>query len=147
MTKQEQIEAMAKEFEDINVYQDNECCKCKKYEYNECEDECFTKKSAEYFYNLGYRIVPDDAVVLTKVEYESLRQSLTQTTNRECELADRARALLHECDVLKVDLEKARKETAKEILNRINEYNLDYNWDLKEEFKKLCKDYDVEVEE
>lgn len=41
----------------------------------------------------------------------------------------------------------ARKETAKEILNRINEYNLDYNWDLKVEFIKLCKDYDVEVEE
>ena len=43
--------------------------------------------------------------------------------------------------------EKARNETAKEILNRINEYNLDYNWDLKVEFIKLCKDYDVEVED
>lgn len=41
----------------------------------------------------------------------------------------------------------ARKETAKEILNRINEYNLDYNWDLKVEFIKLCEDYGVEVED
>lgn len=48
---------------------------------------------------------------------------------------------------LKTQLEQQRKETAKKILNRINEYNLNYNWDLKEEFIKLCKDYDVEVED
>ena len=43
--------------------------------------------------------------------------------------------------------EEVRKETAREILSRINEYSLDYNYDLKKEFEKLCKDYGVEVEE
>lgn len=77
--------------------------------------------AAEALYNAGYRKeVPEDVVVLTREEYESLRQSLAQTTNRECELADRARALLHECDVLKIDLEKARKGTAKEILQVVS---------------------------
>lgn len=44
-------------------------------------------------------------------------------------------------------VEKAKRETAMEILNRINEYYLDYNYDLKKEFEKLCKEYGVEVEE
>lgn len=117
MTKQEQINKMTKLISDawlvdldgytIDVY--------------EVLDEVDIKGIAREPYGKGCRIVPDDAVVLTKEEYESLRQSLTQTTNRECELADRARALLHECDVLKVDLEKARKETAREFAEKIKE--------------------------
>lgn len=50
-------------------------------------------------------------------------------------------------NLIEMAREIERKETAKKILNRINKYNLDYNWDLKEEFKKLCKDYGVEVED
>ena len=69
-----------------------------------------------------YLKVPEGTVVLTREEYESLRQNLAQTTNRECELADRARALLHECDVLKIDLENVRKETAKEFAEKLKNY-------------------------
>ena len=111
--QQQQIEEMAN------------CSPC--YErYGKCpikdKTNCNRWTRAVNQYEQGYRKIPEDAVVLTKVEYESLRQSLTQTTNRECELADRARALLHECDVLKIDLEKARKKTAKEILDYFDRY-------------------------
>ena len=95
-------------------------------------------------YNEGYRKIPKDAVVLTKVEYESLIQSLTQTTVRECELADRARALLHECDVLKIDLDKARKKTAKEILQAVDRES---NGQTISITNYLRKKYAVEVEE
>ena len=67
-------------------------------------------------------------------------------TREECD----SKVILDEDHFLRVlDNERAqsRKDTAKEILNRINEYNLDYNWDLKEEFIKLCEDYGVEVKE
>ncbi len=88
--------------------------------------------------------LPEGAVVLTKFEYESLRQSLVQTTNRECELADRARALLHECDVLKIDLEQAHKETAREILNTVDNES---NGQTMSVMNYLRKKYGVEVEE
>lgn len=50
-------------------------------------------------------------------------------------------------ELLEKVAEKQKKETATEILNRINEYYLDYNYDLKKEFEKLCKEYGVEVEQ
>ena len=117
-TKQEQIAEMAVIgcVRNPQAHTTEECLKC------EFSDGCCNAyRHAEALYNAGYRKLPEDAVVLTKEEYESLKQSLTQTTNRECELADRARALLHECDVLKIDLEKARKETAKEFAEKIKE--------------------------
>ena len=105
MTRQEQI----KEIKQVLI---KTCKRCRS-----SEEDYMQSKYAEALCNARYRKLPEDAIVLTKEEYKSLRQSLTQTTNRECELADRARALLHECDVLKIDLEKTRKETAREILD------------------------------
>ena len=49
------------------------------YTIDVCEvlDEADIEGIARELYGKGCRIVPDDAVVLTKEEYESLRQSLT----------------------------------------------------------------------
>lgn len=93
-------EEMAKEFEDINVYKDNECCKCKKYEYGECEDECFAKKSAEYFYNLGYRKIPENAVVLTNDEFWALSNKFSKKELDE---------------IVEFHKKKTRKETAEKF--------------------------------
>lgn len=43
------------------------------------------------------------------------------------------------------DREEVKKETAHDILGRINKYYLNYNYDLKREFEKLCKDYGVDL--
>lgn len=128
MTKQEQIEAMAKEFEDINVYQDNECCKCKKYEYNECEDECFAKKSAEYFYNLGYRKIPEATLILLVREFnQPLDEKMIEYfVNHNQEI---------------------RKATAKEILNYFDKYAGTGEKLIGNMISKQRKKYGIEVEE
>lgn len=145
MDKEQQIE----EIKQVLI---KTCKRCRPF-----EEDYMQSKYAESLYNAGYRKIPEDAVVLTKVEYESLRQSLTQTTVRECELADRARALLHECDILKIDLEKARKDTAKAILNvlyfnlqnsvkgHIAKSNVYYN--VMDRIQEIAKNYGVEAEE
>ena len=127
MTKQEQIEEMAKEFEDIAVYQDNECCKCKKYEYNECEDECFTKKSAEYFYNLGYRKIPEATVLLIGKHNQPLDEETIEY------FVD------HNQEV--------RKETAKEILDYFDRYAGTGEKLIGNIISEQRKKYGIEVEE
>lgn len=94
-------------------------------------------KVARAIVNLGYRKVDKDSIILTKEELvKTMESGYVYDTTRG-----------NKINIIEMAREIERKETAKEILNRINEYNLDYNWDLKEEFKKLCKDYDIEVEE
>lgn len=127
MTNQEHIEQMAKLIANTWLVDLEGHTK----DVSEVLDEADIKGIAREFYGKGCRIIPEDAVVLTKEECE--HKVILDEDHFE-------RALNYE-------REKVRKETAKEILNRINEYNLDYNWDLKEEFIKLCKDYGVEVDE
>ena len=80
-------------------------------------------------------------------EYEMLANQYKALEIKYSNLSDNYRLCKDANETLKQNVITTRKETAEEILNRINEYNLNYNWDLKEEFIKLCKDYDVEVEE
>lgn len=41
---------------------------------------------------------------------------------------------------------RKQSDTAREILKRITNYSLDYNYDLKLEVQKIAEDYGVEVE-
>ena len=128
-TKQEQIAEMAVIgcVRNPQAHTTEECLKC------EFSDGCCNAyRHAEALYNTGYRKT-----------FTSDLASDTQKAFKE----GYSKGVDYGIEFGKVLLYKTRKETAKEILNRINEYNLDYNWDLKEEFKKLCKDYDIEVEE
>ena len=50
-------------------------------------------------------------------------------------------------ELLEKVAEKAAKQTAHDILSRLNECYLDYNYDLKREFEKLCRDYGVDLED
>lgn len=94
-------------------------------------------KVARAIVDLGYRKVDKNSIILTKEELvKTMESGYVYDTTRG-----------NKINLIEMAREIERKETAKEILNRINEYNLNYNWDLKEEFKKLCKDYDVEVED
>lgn len=123
MTKQEQINKIAEEL----------------LAYQPLIDIPFEQfyKVARAIVDLGYRKVDKDSIISTKEELVKTMESgyvYDTTRGNKINLIEMARKI-------------ERKETAKEILNKINEYNLNYNWDLKEEFKKLCKDYDVEVED
>lgn len=80
-------------------------------------------------------------------EYKMLANQYKNLEIKYSNLSDNYKLCRDANETLKQNVVTIRKETAEEILNRINEYNLNYNWDLKEEFKKLCKDYDVEVED
>ena len=91
--------------------------------------------------------LPEDSVVLSREEYEMLINQYKNLEIKYSNLSDNYRLCKDANEVLKYNVVTTRKETAKEILNRINEYNLDYNWDLKVEFIKLCEDYGVEVED
>ena len=123
MTKQEQINKIA---EELLAYQPLIDIPFKQF-----------YKVARAIVDLGYRKVDKDSVILTKEELVKTMESgyvYNTTRGNKINLIEMARKI-------------ERKETAKEILNKINEYNLNYNWDLKEEFIKLCKDYSVEVDE
>ena len=123
MTKQEQINKIAEEL----------------LAYQPLIDIPFEQfyKVARAIVDLEYRKVDKDSVILTKEELvKTMESGYVYDTTRG-----------NKINLIEMAREIERKETAKEILNRINEYNLDYNWDLKEEFKKLCKDYDVKVED
>ncbi len=129
MTEREQIAEMAVIgcVRNPQAHTTEECLKC-----DFKQGMCNAYRHAETLYNAGYRKT-----------FTSDLASDTQKAFKD----GYSKGVDYGIEFGKVLLYKTRKETAKEILNRINEYNLDYNWDLKEEFKKLCKDYDVEVED
>lgn len=81
---------------------------------NDCDDhcgspcteyciECIIKK----FYDNGYRKIPDGAVVLTKEEYDEIKNALEVSKAYMVKEAYRT--------------EQTRKETAREILKKANE--------------------------
>lgn len=133
MTKQEQIEEMA------NYY----CEYCKKQTGEKfCEHiddkSCNIFFEAELFYNAGYRKIPEDSVVLSREEYKRLLDN----------------AIRVDMEYLDHELAKTRKETAKEILQRL--YDKCYEVQgLREGYAHiipldiliLAKEYGVEVEE
>ena len=80
--------------------------------------------SAETLYNAGYRKIPENAVVLTKEEYIDLSRNYVTE-----------------------QIEKARKETAKEILSRIKLYATDSKADLVVLIDEIAEANGVEVEE
>ena len=145
MKKQKQIEEIER---DIKKALEFDCSKskCKTCKHKN-EDNCEIPLITDYLIEQGYQKLPKDSVVLTKEEYEVLANQYKTLEIKYSNLSDNYRLCKDANETLKRNAIAIRKETAREILNRINEYNLDYNWDLKEEFKKLCKDYGVEVED
>ena len=79
------------------------------YSGNKCYDNCALYLKAKELYKAGYRKVPEGAVVLSKEEYERLKQEETYRL-----LYGRSWTAKR-----KDDYEEARKETAKEILGKL----------------------------
>lgn len=96
------MEKQIEEMLDIMV----QCEQCSKYNYYTCSgcvhrDE--NRAYAKLLYEQGYRKIPQDAVVLTKKEYGAI--NLEKAT-----------------DMLRAIQDQARKETAKEVLQRFYAY-------------------------
>ena len=166
MTKQEQIEEMAKIVDEMyNVY-------------TTTADDI-----ADGLYNTGYRKVDKDSVVLTRVDYEMLKSlydtqkgaimtssigdlpltigglrkavdEITRLNRVETELQELNAKYYNEAKDLRRELKQARKETAKEIMQCL--YDKCYEiQNLREcvahitplDILQLAKHYDVEVEE
>lgn len=108
MTKQEQIEEMAKKmYTSVFCEPTCECCKHKK--------SCIRYRYAERLYNAGYRKLPEDSVVLKIKELED-------TCNKCHWVTDYKILKYHEEEVIKLceqEVKQARKEIAKEIISFI----------------------------
>ena len=125
--KEKQIKEMAKTMTGCNKTCDECYSEYEKLFGKQKDAQCICITEATTLYNAGYRKLPEDSVVLTREEYnEFLRQG----------------AMI---DFLKDCIQQARKETAREILNKIYHLSKGYYIDDEEEYiemiKKLAKQY------
>ena len=133
MIKKDQIEKMAKDYYGYSIDSEVDC-----------------KFVAEEMYNKGHRKLPEDGVVLSREEYEKLRETISDLRYDKFDLKneisekDNKIALLEETiDCIKFNVGFTREETAREILQTL--YNYPHEWhEMK--IKELAKEYGVEVE-
>ena len=126
MNEKEMIEEMARDFLEIDVYDNDKCKGCTRYICNDsCDNDCFAKLCAKYFYNLHYRKIPEGAVVLTREEYKAINM-------------DRA------VDMLREIQKQIRKETAEKIINWFRKHSVCIP--SAEEINEFAKQFGVEVE-
>lgn len=129
MTEKEMIEEMAKILDECCNYYDengnhlgNKCRSCE--HWCDTNNLCcsYNKKEAEALYNAGYRKIPEGWVVLTSEQYSNY---LILQTNEEW-LKNKATELQADNERLYKNLgkfkESVRKETAKEIFEKVLSY-------------------------
>lgn len=131
-------------------------CNEKSMDYCDTVDDC-DKCLAIDLYNAGYRKLPENAVVLTIEEYKMVLETQKHLEKKYSDMRDELNLCKNENEIikqnyiqLKQDNDQARKETAREILKKGNEY-------LMQSTDKACAfacflgimehDYGVEVEE
>ena len=99
----------------FGVLQDCDKKYCDLYDCYEC--------CAEKLYNVGYRKIDKDSVVLSKEEYENLVNSFNYVS-RELITAERIQFkpyFIAEDRICELKVNQARKETAEKIVNRLIE--------------------------
>ena len=127
--KENQIEEMAK----VLCINDNfQCNTCPSME------KCFNYSHAKKLYNAGYQKLPEDTVVLSREEYEELKQSKKDKQLAYFGWED----ALNSLKGLNADLKQISKKTAEKIYK---EYLCDIlSLKAKEEF---AKQFGVEIKE
>lgn len=166
MTKQEQIEKMTKERNEIK-------------DIMKLLDKCvslnpmYKSEVASVLYGNNYRKLPEDSVVLSREEYEMLKSlydtqkgaimtssigdlpltveglrkavdEITRLNRVETELQELNAKYYNEAKDLRRELKQTRKETAKAILNVLY-FNLQNS--VMGRIQEIAKNYGVEVEE
>lgn len=145
MTKQEQIEEMAVIgcIRNPQAHTAEECAKC-----DFKQGQCNAYRHAEKLYNAGYRKIQDGTVVLSREEYEMLKSlydtqkgaimtssigdlpltveglrkavdEITRLNRVETELQELNAKYYNEAKDLRRELKQTRKETAKEIFQKV----------------------------
>ena len=145
MTRQEQIEEMAVIgcVRNPQAHTAEECAKC-----DFKQGQCNAYRHAEKLYNAGYRKIQDGTVVLSREEYEMLKSlydtqkgaimtssigdlpltveglrkavdEITRLNRVETELQELNAKYYNEAKDLRRELKQARKETAKEIFQKV----------------------------
>ena len=145
MTKQEQIDEMAVIgcVRNPQAHTAEECAKC-----DFKQGKCNAYRHAEKLYDAGYRKFDKDSVVLTRVDYEMLKSlydtqkgaimtssigdlpltigglrkavdEITRLNRVETELQELNAKYYNEAKDLRRELKQARKETAKEIFQKV----------------------------
>lgn len=134
--KKDMIEEMAKCYCDYCMAQTGE----KKCE-NQADKRCRVFWDCEFFYNAGYRKIPEGAVVLTREEYYRLKS----LESRVAELENGIAKSMLGCEFMPECCIEERKRTAS-VVNEIKAFV--YNNDgLIEKINNIAKRYGVEVEE
>ena len=123
MDREKQIEELASllaqyEYKLCKRLPKNKCLLTSKIHAQVCCDYC---KIAEFLINLGYCKITDNEVVISKAEYNELRQAKTLLEFREetMKLLEDANIRYAEALELKVNI-KERKETAEKYHNFVN---------------------------
>lgn len=149
MNKEQQIEEMAKFMHYKAHGKDKDC------DNEKCEMcWCSCKNDAEALYNAGYRKIDKDSVVLSREEYEQLKQTIISQSEESTKL----------CTHLTQKIIDTRKETVEKILKdfklQAREYQnediiiddngerlMTNNEKLNYLYTYLCDKYKVEIKE
>ena len=127
------------------------CKRCRPF-----EEDYMQSKYAEAIYNAGYRKLPEWAVVLTKEEYENLKNKPPFAVIKYDE--DKMKKIVKESaknivfEFTEKGKDEIRKETAKEILGllSVNKWVMEHALPCDRDYfiaKMICEKYGVEVEE
>jgi hypothetical protein len=137
MDKQKQIEEMAKLVQQ-DMCGDIPCEECNYHgKMKILPRYCGTYLIVEKLYRAGYRKIPENAVVLTREEYNELQKGVkTHNYTAMFEAQDAYRweqGYFQGC-----------KETAKEILEKVKSYTLDKEVGMRYLIQRLGEEYGVE---
>lgn len=98
----------------------NPCKNCTEYDFGYCKFLGWCEK----LYNAGYRKIPEDAVVLTREEYEKLKnESIDKFFNEDDKFFKAEFADMKDKCVRRINKDyakKVRKETAEKLLDEID---------------------------
>ena len=125
MDKQKQIEEMARVIS-VNC---GECYTCK----YQGDINCVDFLSAEELYNAGYRKIPENAVVLTREEYKTLKDLAMDKCHYDCHLID-----YPDFERERMLRDDTRKETAEKFAERLKaifKYEAHQQW-----IDEICKE-------
>ena len=56
MNKEQQVEKIINFLMSLDTYDHEECDSCRKWQHNACDDECFSRKVAEDFFDAGFGV-------------------------------------------------------------------------------------------
>lgn len=148
MTDKQQI---IEEMVDAMVISCGECYSCPFSGKTNNRVSCTDYLTAEALYYAGYRKVDENAVVLTREEFDRLNSCIKSEEEVRAIMQQQMLPMVRELTDKEVGKKLAtvtalvHKETAKEVLENIKTL-VEWGWEMSRIEKWICKNYGVEVE-